>query len=199
MTEAYLRDISFLVVDDNAFMRTIIRRILASLEAKEVKEAEDGADALKFLRLYSPDIIISDWVMDPIDGIEMTRMIRNNSDSKNPFIPIIMLTAHSEFSRITEARDAGVNEFVIKPVSVKSLFSRIQAVIERPRAYVKVGNYFGPDRRRKQVDVHDKEKRASTLPTDMETSGSLSQDDANTFMGAEGKARGTENPPGQES
>ena len=187
MAEAYLSKISFLVVDDNAFMRTIVKRILASLDAKEVREAEDGADALKVLQTYAPDIIITDWVMDPIDGIEMSSMIRTNDDSRNAFVPIIMLTAHAEFSRIIEARDCGINEVVVKPVSVKSLFSRIQSVIERPRPYVNVGDYFGPDRRRKQIKIGDQDRRASTLP---ETDEGLSQDDVNALMDAEGKARG---------
>jgi len=192
MTAAYLENISFLIVDDNAFMRQIVKRILGTMGSKKIQEAEDGADALKILRIFSPDIIITDWVMDPIDGIEMTRMIRTASDSKNPFVPIIMLTAHSELARIIEARDSGINEIVIKPVSVKALFSRIQMVIERPRSYVKVGDYFGPDRRRKQVDVRGGEKRRSTLPDQIDAGGELSQDDVNALMGAEGKARGTD-------
>ncbi|HER26974.1 MAG TPA: response regulator, partial [Rhodospirillales bacterium] len=104
-------------------MRVIVKRILASLGSKNIREAEDGADGLKVLQTFFPDIIITDWVMDPIDGIEMSHMIRNSSDSKNPFVPIIMLTAHSEISRIIKARDSGINEIVVKPVSVKSLFS----------------------------------------------------------------------------
>ena len=187
MAEPYLSNVTFLIVDDNHFMRTIVKRILGSLGAKEVREAEDGADALKILQTYNPDIIITDWIMDPIDGIEMTRMIRNNQDSNNPFVPIIMLTAHSEYARVIEARDSGINEIVIKPVSVKALFSRIQMVIEKPRPYVNVGDYFGPDRRRKQVDVGDRDKRVSTLPGDDD---GLSQENVNTLMNAEGKARG---------
>ncbi len=170
-------------------MRVIVKRILASLGSKNIREAEDGADGLKVLQTFFPDIIITDWVMDPIDGIEMSHMIRNSSDSKNPFVPIIMLTAHSEISRIIKARDSGINEIVVKPVSVKSLFSRIQMVIERPRPYVKVGDYFGPDRRRKQVDVRGKEKRGP-LPKGVGDEGGLSQEDVNALMAAEGKARG---------
>ncbi len=192
MADPYLTDISFLIVEDNAFMRQIVKRILAALGAKKIKEAEDGADALKSLRTFSPDIIITDWVMDPIDGIEMTRMIRTANDSKNPFVPIIMLTAHSELARIIEARDAGINEIVVKPVSVKALFGRIQMVIERPRPYVRVGDYFGPDRRRKQVEIQGSEKRGGTLPGKITEQEGLSQDDVNTVMGAEGKARGSD-------
>ena len=61
---------------------------------------------------------------------------------------IIMLSGHSEMSRVIEARDSGVNEFVVKPISVKSLYSRIDSLIHRPRDFVKIGKYFGPDRRR---------------------------------------------------
>lgn len=189
MTHDYLDNISFLIVDDNAFMRTIVKRILGTMGVREIREAEDGAEALKILNVFAPDIIITDWVMEPIDGLVLTHMIRNDKKSENPFVPIIMLTAHSEMARITQARDTGVNEYIVKPVSVKALFSRIQSVIEKPRDYVKVGTYFGPDRRRKDVDADITERRTGTLPDEMGADTSMSQTDIDEFMGAEGKAR----------
>ena len=120
MSKGYLHNVKFLVVDDNAFMRTIIRRVLGLLEVDEVRDVANGEAAIKMLESFEPDIIITDWMMGPINGIELTKIIRTSENIKNPFTPIIMLSAHSDISRIYEARDAGINEFVVKPISVKS-------------------------------------------------------------------------------
>lgn len=160
MAEKYLENIKFLVVDDNAFMRTIVRRVLGALDVKLIKEATDGTSALKIMQTFEPDIAIVDWEMQPLDGLEFTQMVRTDDDSPNPFLPIIMLSGHAEQSRIVAARDAGINEFVIKPISVKTLFSRIQEVIERPRPFVRAKSYFGPDRRRKNVKITFSDRRA---------------------------------------
>ena len=88
-----------------------------------------GASALESFTRYMPDIIIADWVMPIFSGIEMTRMIRQQSANANPYVPIIMLTAHSERSRVVEARDAGITEFLVKPISAKALYQRIFNVV----------------------------------------------------------------------
>ena len=169
MDDSYLANVKFLIVEDNHFMRSVIRRVLGALNVKEIREAADGADALKILNNYEADILITDWVMDPMDGIDLTKTIRTASDSANPFLPIIMLTAHSEINRITEARDAGVNEFVVKPISVNTLFSRIRAVIDRPRPFVRASSYFGPDKRRQAARFEGPDKRKDeTAPANTE-------------------------------
>ncbi len=165
MTDQYLEDVKFLIVDDNAFMRTIIRRVLSALNADQVREASDGEDALQIIQTFMPDIIILDWEMKPMDGLEFTRKVRLSKGSPNVFTPIIMVSGHSERGRIVTARDAGVNEFVVKPISAKSLFDRIQMVIERPRPFVRLKSYFGPDRRRKTVDRGREERRVAKPAT----------------------------------
>ncbi|MCB2102083.1 MAG: response regulator [Rhodobacterales bacterium] len=155
----YLEGISFLVVDDNSFVRTLVGRVLRTFGARAVSEASDGVDALDIMRDFKPDILIIDWEMQPLDGIELTRMVRTGQDSPDPFMPIIMLSGHSERYRVMAARDAGVTEFVIKPVSAQALFSRIQAVIERPRRFVRTAVYFGPDRRRTKTAYSGPERR----------------------------------------
>lgn len=137
-----------LVVDDNRHMRVLVKTILHSLGVKITREAEDGADAIKELSTFPADFAIVDWMMDPLDGIDFVRLVRNASDSPNPYLPIIMLTGHTETQRIIDARDAGVTEFLAKPISAKGLFQRIVEIIERPRPFVRTANYFGPNRRR---------------------------------------------------
>ena len=138
-----------LVVDDNKNMRTLIRRILESFQVKSVKGAEDGELAFEILKSFPTDIIITDLNMPFMDGIEFVRLVRTDKDSKNPYIPIIMLTGHSEVPRIISARDAGVNAFLTKPVSAKSLYSKMGFLIEHPQPFVRCKTYVGPDRRRK--------------------------------------------------
>ena len=138
----------FLVIDDNAHMRRILRTLLHGFGAREVYEAEDGASGLEAFTHYLPDIIITDWAMPIFDGLELTQMVRQPGANANPYVAIIMLTGHSEKKRVTSARDAGVTEFMAKPISAKSLYQRILNVIANPRPFIKTKTYFGPDRRR---------------------------------------------------
>jgi two-component system chemotaxis response regulator CheY len=138
----------FLVIEDNTHMRRIIRTLLHGYSAREVFEAEDGAAGLEAFMAHSPDIVITDWAMPIFDGLELTRMIRNPGGNANPYVPIIMLTAHSEKNHVVKARDAGVTEFLCKPISAKALYQRILNVVINPRPFIKTKDYFGPDRRR---------------------------------------------------
>lgn len=129
-------------------MRNIVVAILRGAGFAHVKEASDGAHALDEMKSGIPDIIVCDLTMDPIDGIEFTKTLRTAPDSPGTYIPVIMMTGHTERSKVTAARDAGVNEFVAKPISVKTLLERLVAVIDRPRSFVRSNGYTGPCRRR---------------------------------------------------
>ena len=158
-----LERLNFLVVDDNKHMRALVTTVLHALGARNVVEAADGADAYEELRRFSADIIVCDWNMAPLDGLDFVRLVRTGHDSPNPFAAIIMLTGHTEMDRVLEARDAGVHEFLAKPISAKALYSRIRAIIERPRAFIRTASYFGPDRRRRQTDFKGEDRRRAAL------------------------------------
>jgi CheY-like chemotaxis protein len=138
----------FLVIDDNAHMRRILRTLLHGFGAREVYEAEDGAAGLESFTHSVPDIVITDWVMPIFDGLELTQMIRQQGANANPYVAIIMLTGHSEKKRIITARDAGITEFLAKPISAKALYERVLNIVANPRPFVKTRTFFGPDRRR---------------------------------------------------
>ena len=144
-----------LLVDDNQHMRSIVAAILAGVGVQHVRECWDGAEALDALRQWPADVAIVDFQMTPIDGVEFTRLVRNAGDSPNPFLPIIMLTGHAERTRVEEARDAGVTEFVVKPVTARAVLDRLSAVIARPRPFVRTSDYFGPCRRRRQDPAYE--------------------------------------------
>ena len=138
-----------LLVDDNHYMRVLLSEILRAIGVKEIFEANDGAEGLQMMRNHQIDIIMTDLSMQPLDGIDFVRLLRNSSDSPNPMVPVIMITGHSTIQRITEARDAGVNEFLAKPLTARGVIERISQVVENPRPFVRTGSYFGPDRRRR--------------------------------------------------
>jgi CheY-like chemotaxis protein len=141
-----------IVVDDNMHMRALLRGLLQSLGIHDVVETSDGGQAFAIMRDFKPDIVLTDLSMQPVDGIEFTRMVRTRKDSPNPYIPIIMVTGHTERSRVEAARDAGVNEFIVKPITAKNLTARITTIVERPRPFVRGESYVGPDRRRRKDD-----------------------------------------------
>jgi two-component system chemotaxis response regulator CheY len=143
-----------LVVDDNAHMRSLLKALLNSIGIKDVVEAVDGTAAFDLLRERRSDLVLSDMQMKPMDGVEFTRMVRSSAMSPNPFVPIVMISGHTERHRIEIARDAGVTEFLAKPITAASLYSRIAEIVERPRAFVRAEAYFGPDRRRRVADNH---------------------------------------------
>lgn len=148
MAKIAFDELRFVVADDNAHMRRIVRTLLRAFGSREIYESEDGASGLEAVEAYSPDILITDIKMPIFDGIELTRMIRNPEGCRHPFLPIIILTAYSEKKHVTAARDAGATEFLCKPVSAMALYRRIQNIIENPRDFIRTKNYFGPDRRR---------------------------------------------------
>src|SRR3954470_21901431 len=138
-----------LVVDDNVHMRKLVVTILQAFGCTMIKEADGGEKAWAILKDFNPDVIVLDWMMPGMSGLDVVKLIRTDPDSPNPFVPVIMLTGHTLLARVREARDAGINEFIAKPVSVKTMMQRLMSVIEHPRPYVRTKSYFGPCRRRR--------------------------------------------------
>ena len=147
-TCGYLERVRILVVEDYPFARRVMKEILKLLGAVDVTFVKDGDEAWQHIQNDMPDIVMLDWEMAPVDGLYFLRAVRHDPRSPNPHLPIIMVTGFADREHVFTARDAGVNEYVVKPLSVKTLLDRIQAVIERPRRFVRVGEFFGPDRRR---------------------------------------------------
>tara|TARA_B100000315_G_C14577607_1_gene588703 strand:+ start:991 stop:1542 length:552 start_codon:yes stop_codon:yes gene_type:complete len=175
-----LNRLNFLIVDDNKHMRALVKTILHALGAKNCREASDGADAFKELRHFPADVIICDWNMSPLDGLDFVKLVRTGGDSPNPFVPIIMLTGHTELAKVIEARDSGVHEFLAKPISARSIYARVRAIIEKPREFIKTKSYFGPDRRRSSVNYKGPERRIANLEN---SDSELSQDEVEALLG----------------
>jgi two-component system chemotaxis response regulator CheY len=167
-TSPRIKALKVLVIDDEHYMRKVTRTILTAIGVKSIMEAPDGISGIELARAHLPDLMIIDWEMPVIDGSQLVRMIRTPGEFPAPDIPIIMLSAHSDHWRVVESAQIGANEFVRKPVSIKTLEDRVIAVIERPRPMVQLDGYYGPmprrlvpietferDRRREPVDTFD--------------------------------------------
>ena len=144
-----------LIVDDNGHMRQIIETALQAWSITNVFMAGAGAEALKLLRTVSIDLVLTDLNMDVLDGFEFVRMVRTADDSPNPYVPIIVVTGSTDAKTVADARDAGMTEFLAKPVSPKALYDRIFNVIQHPRPFIRAKRYFGPDRRRRSDESYN--------------------------------------------
>lgn len=175
--------ISILVADDSEHMRRLIRALLRAFGCNDVREAANGEEALRLIHARTPDILLTNWNMAPMDGIALTQAVRNAEESPDPFLPVIMITSYCDRRRVFEARDAGITELLVKPLSARTLFSRLQAVIERPRRFVRTKTFFGPDRRRLKNAAYDGPERRGGAP---------SQDD---ILMTQGEINDLFNPP----
>ncbi len=144
-------DLKVLVVDDNRHMRMLFRDLLRTIGVGQVFEADNGLSGFRQLKNADVDVVITDLMMQPIDGLQFARMVRDEALSPDPYVPIVMVTGFADKQRVVEARDAGVTEFLAKPVTTDSLYGRLGAIIERPRPFVRAGSFFGPDRRRRDI------------------------------------------------
>ena len=137
-----------LVIDDEHHMRKVVRTLLMSIGVRTIYEAADGISGLELIRTMSPHVVIVDWQMPGLDGPSFVRSVRSPDTFPYPDVPIIMLTGHSERSRVLEAVEIGVHEFLLKPVSSKALADRLAAVLVNPRKVVRRGDYYGPEPRK---------------------------------------------------
>ncbi len=142
--------LSVLIAEDTVPMRELFGAILKNLGIKEIHMAADGTEAFESFKKENQDIVLTDWIMDPMDGLELTNEIRTNTLSPNRMVPIILITGYSAWPRVSNARDTGVTEFLIKPFTAKDIARRLGHVITHPRNFVETADFFGPDRRRRK-------------------------------------------------
>lgn len=157
-----LENLKVLVLDDHAPMRRILMSLLRELGINRLTQSGNAVEALRNLQDTDPDLIITDALMEPMDGLEFTRKIREGEAGVDPFVPIIMISGQAEMRFIVKARDAGITEFLAKPISAHSVYLRICNVIASPRSFIRVEDFFGPDRRRHEVVFGGDERRETS-------------------------------------
>ncbi|AHE70039.1 MULTISPECIES: chemotaxis response regulator CheY [Enterobacter] len=123
------KNLRFLVVDDFATMRRIVRNLLQDLGYKHIDEAEDGQDALNKLRASNFDFVVSDWNMPNVDGLELLKTIR--ADAGMAKLPVLMVTAEAKKENIIAAAQAGANGYIVKPFTAVTLEEKLGKIFEK--------------------------------------------------------------------
>ena len=121
------KDMTVLVVDDFSTMRRIVRNILRDLEFKTILEAENGTSALDILHTQEVHLIVSDWNMPKMTGIELLKAVR--SDDKLKDLPFLMITAESQKENIVEAVKARVSNYIVKPFTAATLAEKLAKIL----------------------------------------------------------------------
>ena len=150
-----LEKVQVLVIDDMKPMLVLVQSVLKAFGFEQIHLAENGEEGFEKVCKYNPDLVITDWMMSPIDGLEFTKMVRKEPMVPNPYVPILMMTGFSSRLRVGMARDYGITEFLSKPFTSRDLYSHVRHIVEKPRQFVDSDAFFGPDRRRKRVENYD--------------------------------------------
>ena len=160
---ALLASRKVLIVDDEHYTRKVLRTLLLTLGITNIQEASDGNAGLDAVCTFMPNLVLADWEMPGLDGPGFVRAVRSPETFPYPDVPIIMLTAHGERSRVIEAARLGVHEYLLKPVSAQALQARIISIVTNPRPMVRRGDYYGPEPRRQSAYKPENDPLHSTL------------------------------------
>ena len=153
-----IRQLNVLLVEKHNYMRRIMRNFLSEMGVENIVDTAKPDQALQIFQEGDFDLVVTDW-SPGLNGITLMQMIRQENQSKNPFVPIIVVTANTEIRHIMTARDAGMTEFLAKPISAGMIYSRICSIIERQRLFIRCQNFFGPDRRRRRMEFGGPDRR----------------------------------------
>ncbi len=139
-----IQKLRVLIIDDNKFSRSLLVTQLANYGIRLVRECGDGVEGLKCLQQDPIHMILLDYEMTPLNGAEFSRLVRRDPNIANPEIPIIMISGYSDLAHVREARKAGINEFLGKPVAADALYKRIEHTLLHPRPFIRTEKYVGP-------------------------------------------------------
>jgi two-component system chemotaxis response regulator CheY len=158
-----LCDARILVVDDHQTMREILKSLLFGLGVRNVQEARDAAQAFDMLRYSTFDILLTDYDMDGETGVQLATKLRGAHGNLNRRLPIIMVTGRAEGPVILSARDAGVDEYLVKPLTTVALCQKLEAALTRRRPFIETAGYVGPDRRRRAMAFAGPDRRRNAV------------------------------------
>lgn len=153
-----LSKLSILLVENHRHMRRLLHDVLLQLGVELTHETNNFRDAFEIFKEHDPDLILTSW-SPGLDALKFLYIVRRGGDTPNPYVPVIVLTAHTEAKHVYMARDAGMTEFLAKPVSATLLYYRIRSIIEKNRIFVRSNKFFGPDRRRRRLNIPANDRR----------------------------------------
>lgn len=161
-----LSPVNVLIIDDSRYARSLIKSALYSFGVRNVLEVADGPAGIEALLAGKIDLVVVDYDMVPMDGITFTRLVRGGEQGVPREVPIVMVSGMAEMEIVVEAKNAGVSEFLVRPVSADSLFRRVRNCMVNPRPFVVSDGYVGPCRRTvpRQRAEDDERRVAEPLP-----------------------------------
>lgn len=136
-----------LVIDDHYFARAILRNVLQALGVWQVAESVSAFEGIKLLEAEDFDLVLVDNQMPKVSGAAFTKAVRRSTTVKNPAVPIIMVSSHTDIREIKDAVESGVHDFLAKPFSAVGLAKRLHACLSTQRFFVRADSYVGPCRR----------------------------------------------------
>jgi two-component system, chemotaxis family, chemotaxis protein CheY len=142
-----LRNYQIMIVDADIELAKVLKEMLREMGFHNVRTTRSGKEAIEQMQTEPFDFVITEWNTQHIDGMELLKYLRRNPNSPNPALPVIMLTGRAEQTDVFMARDYGINEYVVKPFTARSIYSRLERLIEQPRNFVVSEDFIGPDRR----------------------------------------------------
>ena len=161
----FSRAYQILLVEESVPTARLLTTVLNQCGMRSVNVASTMEEACEILEHSRIDAVLCDWTGKGAIGFDILKAIRDPKGSYNSRLPVIMMASDPSLVKVTQARDAGATEFVAKPVSVKSLTRALWSALEKGRPFVESDHYFGPDRRRKRVEVN-KPRRESDQTQD---------------------------------
>lgn len=147
------------VVADEPYMASLTAGMLRNLGVRSITEVNDVSGAWTALKREPLGLLLIDDGLGPVDPLTLVRELRADTDAVNRAIPVLMTFAEAEKARILAARDAGVTEFLKKPLSANVIGLRLMQALENPRPFVETAVYTGPDRRRRETGVVGRDRR----------------------------------------
>ena len=150
--------LNVLVLEKHLLIRKLLTDVFREFGVPSVQSTPEPEKAWAFFQQFPADIILCDWC-DELDGMAFLNRVRQDNDTPNPFVPVIVITAHTELRHVCEARDHGMTEFLAKPISARTVYQRICNVIENHRPFIRSDGFFGPDRRRRGGGAPDGPER----------------------------------------
>lgn len=155
-----LRKVTVLIVDPNEFSRTFIRSICRNLHFGTILIAANTNEAFDLLRKNQVQLIVCDWELKPLMSTEFVKQLRISKDIANNAVPVIILTSCGSPEAIVAARDAGVDDYLTRPIVMRRLLNSFVSALCMPRVYVRSAAYTGPCRRRRRMLFYGPERRA---------------------------------------
>jgi len=152
-------NLSVFVINETKFTQNLVANLLRCMNITQIKTFYEVSEAIAGGASLSPDVMVMDYLADGQDGRDGVRLVRQQEDERLAFVPIIVVSAYTEYWRVTAARDAGATEIVALPVSVRVLYKTLTRIATKPRPFVRTPDYFGPDRRRKQRPFEGPDRR----------------------------------------